>query len=155
MGMARPTGAYVEQMLEPGGWPEADEDVFYGRAEDFTRVLHQVADVLNTCLRQRVEVFEGGVWAGGAATAADGGGGGRIDQLLILQDDLAGVITWHDYVANSIVQAKSLIGDNVEIAYRQIDILHNDPTLEADERNTAINVVLSTTYGANVGLVTT
>nr|WP_258043629.1 hypothetical protein [Mycobacterium kansasii] len=35
MSIARPTGEYAELMLDPDGWPEADEDTFYDRAQQY------------------------------------------------------------------------------------------------------------------------
>lgn len=34
MSITRPTGSYARQMLDPGGWVEADEDTFYDRAQE-------------------------------------------------------------------------------------------------------------------------
>ncbi|BBX98861.1 hypothetical protein MLAC_41550 [Mycobacterium lacus] len=153
MGIVKPTGGYVEQMLGQAGWPEVDEDTFYDRARALTEVLRQITEVLATSQHQRAQIFDGGIWSGGAAEAANSKLGSNVDQLITLQDDLAIAITWHQYVAGSIVQAKSNIGDNVEAAQRQINALENDRTLTAAERTTAINTVVSTTHGANVSVV--
>lgn len=37
MSITRPTGSYARQMLDPGGWVEADEDTFYDRARNIAR----------------------------------------------------------------------------------------------------------------------
>lgn len=150
MGIAKPTGAYSEQMLEPGGWPEVDEDALYDRAVEYTQVLREVTDVLDTCRYQRNEIFGGGVWSGGAASAADGELGTNINELMTLQNGLATIITWDRYTAQSIEQAKSDITENVETAQQQISILESDSGLDAAERTTAINNVVATTLGANV-----
>lgn len=39
MSITRPTGSYARQMLDPGGWVEADEDTFYDRAQEYSQVL--------------------------------------------------------------------------------------------------------------------
>lgn len=49
MSITRPTGSYARQMLDPGGWVEADEDTFYDRAQEYSQVLQRVTDVLDTC----------------------------------------------------------------------------------------------------------
>lgn len=154
MSMARPAGEYVEQMLDPGGWPQVDEDTFYDRAQQYGEVLRQVTDALRTCRQQHLEVFEGGVWSGGAADAADGELNAHIDQLMTLQSDLAAVITWHNHVAGLSAQAKSNITDNLEIAESEIRRLQNDPGLTAGERIAAINKLVGETHGANVSEVT-
>src|SRR4051794_34670071 len=99
MGIPRPTGEYAGQMLDPGGWPEANEDTFYDRAQEYNQVLRRVTDVLDSARHQQVEVFEAGVWSGGAATAANGALGANVNQIGTLQDYLATVITWHQHIA--------------------------------------------------------
>jgi len=154
MGMARPTGDYVERMLASGGWPEVDEEAFYERAGQYTQVLRQVTDVLEAAQHQQIEVFDGGVWAGGAAGAAHAELATNIGELIKLQNGLATVITWQKYVAGTIVQAKADIGDNLENAYRQISVLQADTRLDADERTAAIDTLVTATNEANVSLVT-
>jgi hypothetical protein len=153
MGITRPTGGYAEEMLDPGGWPEVDEDTFYDRAQEFTQVLRQVTEVLETCQQQQGQIFDGGIWSGGAAEAANGELGTNIGELMTLQNGLATVITWHSYIAESIVQAKSNISDNVVGAHKQINALENDSSLDAAERNAAIYTVVGATHGANVSVV--
>ncbi len=153
MGIGRPTGEYAGQMLEPGGWPEANEDTFYDRALEYNQVLRKVTDVMDSCRHQQVEVFEGGVWSGGAANAANGALGTNLNQMSTLQDYLATVITWHRHIAGLLVQAKSDIGNNVDGAQREISILENDPELDADERMAAIEALVRATHEANASLV--
>jgi len=153
MVLPKPTGEYVEQMLDLGGWPDVDEDSFHSRAEKFTQVLGQVTAVLEGCLHQRGELFKGGIWSGHAAAAANGELQTRIDGLVTLQNGLAAVAAWHKYIAGSIAQAKSDISDNVDAANRQIVSLSEDLSLEDSERASAIAKVVGTTRGANVSLV--
>lgn len=103
MCIAKPTGEHVGLMLDPGGWPEADEDIFYVRAQQYSQTLRQITHVLDTCRQQRLHVFEGGVWSGGAANAANGALGANIDQLMTVQDHLATVIAWHRYQGSGVV----------------------------------------------------
>ncbi|MCV7412200.1 hypothetical protein AWC05_13155 [Mycobacterium florentinum] len=154
MSIVKPTGQYAEQMLEPNGWPQVDEDALYDRAQQYTRVLSDVTEVLQACRHQRIEVFEVGVWTGGAAGAAGDELGTRIDDLTTLQRRLARVIAWQRDIAGWVVRAKSEIGDNVELAHRQINDLENDAGLDDAARTDAINAVLSATHAANAGVVT-
>lgn len=153
MGMARPIGEYAERMLEPGGWPQVDEDAFYDRARQYLGVLRQVTDVMQTCQQQQGEIFNGGMWSGGAADAADGELGAHIDQLMRLQDDLATVVSWHNHVGRLSVQTKLNITDSVEAAHNEIRILHNDPALSVAERTAAIHRLVSATHDENVSTV--
>src|ERR1700759_524117 len=113
MGVAKPTGGYAERMLDPGGWPDVDDQVFYDRAQQYTQIFRQVTDVLETSQVQRSEIFDGGVWSGSAAGAANGEFGTLVSEMTTLQNGLATVITWHKYVALTVVQAKSDVTDNV------------------------------------------
>jgi hypothetical protein len=153
MGVAKPTGKYAEQMLDPGGWPDVDEQAFYDRAQQYTQVLRQVTDVLETCQHQQAEIFDGGIWSGSAAGAANGELGTLISEMKTLQNGLATVITWHKHIALTIVQAKSEITDNVTDAHRTIDALENDPNLDAAELTEQITTVVRTAHGANVSIV--
>lgn len=154
MGVAKPMSEYAAQMLSPDAWPELDEDTYYDRARQYTEVLRQVTDVLETCQHEQSDIFDGGFWSGGAATAAKNELGANIDELKKLQTGLATVITWHRFIADSIAWAKWDVSDIVESAQAQIDALENDPTLDAAERTTAINTVVGTAYGANLSVVT-
>ncbi len=113
----------------------------------------QLGTVLETCARQQTQVFQGGIWSGGAATAANGALARDIDQLTVIKSAAEDAIRWHNRIAGAIAEAKSAISDNVEIAGQAISALQNDPTLEADDRTTAINRVIATAYGANTGVV--
>lgn len=153
MAIAKPAGEFAEQMLEPGGWPEIDEDLLYDRAQAYTQVLRQVTGVLETCQQQRTELFDGDVWSGGAANAANGELGTNIDELVKLQNGLATVITWNRYVALSVGQTKSDITDIVDAAQRQIAAVQRDSKMNAAERANAINGVVIATHVANVGMM--
>ncbi|MGD1283324.1 hypothetical protein ACKUUI_22835 [Mycobacterium seoulense] len=154
MGVAKPMGEYASQMLAPDAWPEANEDNYYDRAQQYTEVLRQVTAVMDACQHEQSEIFDGGFWSGGAATAAKSELGTNIDELKKLQNGLATVITWHRYVADSIAWAKWDVSDIVEAAQTQINALENDAGLDAAERTAAINTVISTAYGANLSVVT-
>lgn len=153
MSLAKPTGGYAEQMLDPGGWPEVDEQVFYDRAQQYTQVLRDVTDVLEACQSQRTEIFDTGTWSGSAADAANTQLGTLIDGLVTLQHGLATVITWHKYVAQAVVRAKSDITDNVVDAHQTIQKLEKDTSVDDTQRTQRINLVVTTTHEANVSIV--
>ena len=153
MGIARPAGGYAEQMISPGGWPEVDEATFAARSEEFAGVSRQLGVVLDSSAQQKMQVFEGGIWSGGAADTANGALGRNIDQLTGLRNDADDANRWHNQIAGVIADAKSAITDNVEAANAAITTLQNDPALDADERTAAIKRVIAATHGANTGLV--
>src|ERR1700733_3805362 len=97
MSVAKPTGGYADRMLNPGGWPDVDEQVFYDRAQQYTLVLREATEVMDPCRYQRAEIFAGGIWSGSAASAADAELGELIDEMSTLQNGLATVITWPKY----------------------------------------------------------
>src|ERR1700754_956280 len=120
MGLAPPTGEHVGEMLAPNGWPEFDEDISFDRADQYMQVLRQVSETSDNCRRQQLETFDGDVWAGSASGAAHREVRTLIDALVTLQTGLATVITCHRNIAGSILQAKSDIYDNVELAQTKI-----------------------------------
>lgn len=153
MGISRPTGEYAEQMLDPGGWPDANEDTFYDRAKEFNQVLWKITDVLETTQYQKGLVFDSGVWSGGAANAASGALGANVNQLMTLQDYLATAITWHRHIAGLVAQAKADIGNNVDGAHRDIIVLENDAEMDAEARVAAITELVNSAHAANVSVV--
>ena len=71
MSVARPTGDYAEEMLNPGGWVETDEQSLYDRAQEFTQTLQQLTKSLEGLQHEQTEIFNRGVWEGGGASAAN------------------------------------------------------------------------------------
>jgi hypothetical protein len=169
MGIARPAGKYAEQMISPGGWPEVDEATFAARSEEFAGVSRQLGVVLDSSAQQKMQVFEGGIWSGGAADAANDALGRNIDQLTALKSDADDATRWHNQIAGVIADAKSAISDNVEAANASIRALGasleqfiRDNFLEPQkfgaaftEHHAAVVRVIATTYQANTGLVAT
>ncbi|SOX52560.1 secretion protein EspK [Mycobacterium ahvazicum] len=154
MGLAPPTGEHAEKMLAPNGWPESDEDINFDRAAQYMQVLRTVSDVADNCHRQQLAIFDGDVWSGSASGAANRQVGTLIEALTSLQDGLATVITWHRNIGRSIIQAKSDIYDNVEVAETKIKALANEFRLTEAERTEAISAVVTATHEANVAVVT-
>ncbi|MEZ0353966.1 hypothetical protein [Mycobacterium sp. pR1184] len=154
MGLAPPTGEHAEKMLAPNGWPESDEDINFDRAAQYMQVLRKVSDVADNCRHQQLEIFGSDVWSGSASGAANRQVGTLIEALASLQDGLATVITWHRNVGRSIIQAKSDIYDNVEVAETKIEALANEFRLSEAERTEAINAVVAATHEANAAVVT-
>ncbi|RFZ05499.1 ESX-1 secretion-associated protein EspK [Mycobacterium marinum] len=153
MGIARPAGRYSGPMLDPDGWPEADEDAFYDQARKYRQTLHEVTGVLETCREQRVRVFEDRAWSGASANATNEALGANIDQLVTLRDYLATVISWHRHTADLIEQAKSDISEHVDAAHREIRTLETDLGLDDDEKAAAVNSLVRAAHVANVGMV--
>ncbi|WAC90481.1 secretion protein EspK [Mycobacterium sp. Aquia_213] len=153
MGLAPPTGEYAAEMLAANGWPEIDEDLNFDRAEQYMQVFRQVSGVADDCRRQQFDTFDGDVWSGSASGAANREVGTLIEALATLQSGLATVITWHRYIARSVIQAKSDIYDNVELAQRKINALENEIRLTAADRTAAITAVVDAAKGANAGVV--
>lgn len=155
MGLARPVGRYAEQMLEAAGWPDVDEDILFDRAGEHARDLRDVTEVLATCKFQHADVFDGGIWSGAAARAASRELEANIHQLTALQTGLATAISWQRYVATLVAESKWHITENIQDAEAQIRLLENDLTLDATERTTAIEALISVARDANTNLVAT
>lgn len=153
MGVSRPSGEHVDQMLDPGGWPELDEDNLHNRANEFRGVLQQVTQALEGWQHEQAEIFHGGVWSGGAANSANAKVSAIIGELSGLQNDLVNVITWYNSAYGLVEQTKSKIADVVDQAQQQIKSLLNDSSLDDDERTNAIDNLIKTIHEANVNNV--
>lgn len=103
----------ADEMLDPGGWVETDEQSLYDRAKEFTQTLRQLTSSLEGLQHEQSEIFNGGVWEGGGANAAKGKLGQIIDELTALQNDLTKAITWYQNVGDTVAQTKSAIADRV------------------------------------------
>jgi hypothetical protein len=154
MGTAKPTGEYAEQMLEPGGWVETDEQSLYDRGQEFTRILQQVTGALEGFQHERAEIFNGGIWSGAAAKTASGKLGQIIDELTGAQNNLVNAITWYNNVAASVAQTKTTIAERVHQAQQQISNLENDSNADAQDQAKAIASLVNQAHGENVNDVT-
>lgn len=122
MGMGKPGGDYVEQLTEPGGWTDADEDKLYEVASQATQALQQLTfGAFDPWQRERSETFASGSWLGRAAGAADNKAGKHSGEFVAQQNNLVNVVTWNNHVAGLVEQAKSKITDNVVQAQKKIE----------------------------------
>ncbi|OBB50952.1 hypothetical protein [Mycolicibacterium fortuitum] len=155
MGMGKPGGDYVEQLTEPGGWTEADEDELYRVASAATRALQQLTfGAFDPWQRERSETFDGGNWSGDAAGAASGKAGKHSEEFAAQQNNLVSVVTWNNHVAGLVAKAKSTITDNVVEAQGKIREIKNfsffGSHIDALIQLIAISRVISTYHGRNV-----
>ncbi|KAA1246083.1 hypothetical protein F0Q45_23615 [Mycobacterium simiae] len=154
MGVEKPESPYAELMLDPGGWPEVDENDLYDQAKDYILVHKQLADVHSTCLQQMRQIFEGGVWSGDAANAAHSkllDVSSRIERLVA---ELRSVYLWYLDMAALVMSIKEEICDVVVAAEVEIDLL--EETVEVDpEAPAEIAALIVAVHEANVGMVTT
>ncbi|MGW4098425.1 hypothetical protein ACWEFV_16190, partial [Mycobacterium sp. NPDC004974] len=155
MGMGKPGGDYVEQLTEPGGWTEADEDKLYEVASEATRALQQLTiGAFDPWQRERSETFDGGNWSGDAAGAANGKAGIHSEEFATQQNNLVSVVTWNNHVAGLVAKAKSKIADNVVEAQGKIKEIKNfaffGSYIDSLIQLIAIGHVISTYHGRNV-----
>lgn len=152
MTIAKLSGGRAEKMLDPGGWPDVDEDVLYRRAQEFTALFQQVTAALEIW-QQQGQLFSDGTWSGAAARAANTAYRNQIGQLADLQDHIATAITWHRNTADLIAEVKSTIIDTVEAADREIGVVMNQAGLAAQERRAAVKALITKAHATNVELV--
>jgi len=153
MGMGKPSGEFVEELTEPGGWPDIDETSLYDRATELTNTRDKVAGVLEHWRRQQGELFSSGVWSGSGADAGNGAVENRIAELSNLQQHLEKVIAWYRLVAGIITQTKMTITQNLEDAQKVIAAFRNDPNLDDDAREDAIRAYVIAQNALNTSVV--
>ncbi|NOQ61098.1 hypothetical protein HGK73_23970, partial [Mycolicibacterium fortuitum] len=155
MGIGRPGGDYAQQLTEPGGWTDADEDQLYKVANEGTRALQQLTfSAFDPWQRERSETFDGGSWLGRAAGAAYNKSGKHSDEFVAQQNNLANAVEWNKEVAELVKKTKEAIIDNVEEAQRRIEIVKNlnlfGPLVDALIQAIAINQIITDFHGRNV-----
>ncbi|MEX3768566.1 hypothetical protein ABFW14_16805, partial [Mycolicibacterium fortuitum] len=159
MGMGKPSGDYVDQLTEPGGWTEADEDQLYGVASQATQALQQLTfGAFDPWQRERSETFEGGNWSGDAAGAANGKAEAHSEEFATQQNNLVSVVTWNNHVAGLVERAKSRITDNVVEAQKKIEeykAFSAFGPVGAVIQLLAIAHIISTYHGRNVSEIAT
>ena len=82
MGVQKAAGEYIEEMTEPAGWPDIDEELLAARASEFVTKVSQLLGVLEGWQRQHSEIFQGGVWSGGAANVGNGAVQDRVNEMV-------------------------------------------------------------------------
>lgn len=158
MGIPKPDGPYAEQLLEPGGWTDADEDQLYKVAHEATQAVQQLTfRALDPWQRERSETFDGGSWLGRAAGAANNKAGKHSDEFAAQQNNLVKVVEWNKQVAELVKHAKEAIADNVDEAQKKIEEVKNltifGPLIDAFIQAIAINHIISTYHARNVSEV--
>lgn len=154
MSIEMPEGKYARVIVKDGAWPDVDENMLYDRANEFTRVLHDVTEVLDICREQRTQIFDGGLWSGEAAHIASKHMDHSTTQLASLQRSIAAVIDTHNRAASAIWEAKSTITDIVTTAEQRILSIKEDRDLDAKERRDAVNDTVSDAHTSASGVVT-
>ncbi|OMC01586.1 hypothetical protein [Mycolicibacterium fortuitum] len=160
MGLGKPGGPYVEQLLVPDGWTEADEDQLYKVADDATQALRQLTfDAYDPWQHERTETFNGGNWLGNAAGAANNKAGKHSEEFVAQQNNLVKVVTWNKEVAKLVKDAKEAITHNVEEAQKKIEDIKQltlfGPLVDALIQAIAIDHVISTYHDLNVTQIKT
>ncbi len=150
MGVAKPSGEYADEMLDPGGWVQIDEQSLHDRAQVLTTTLRQVTSALEGFQHEETEIFGGGIWSGGGANSAQGKLGDVVSDLKGVQDDLVKAITWYQNVADTVAQTKSAIADRVDATQQQITELESNSDSDADDQSDAIDALVNKAHSENI-----
>jgi hypothetical protein len=134
MGMGKPSGEFAEEMTEPLGWPDIDEQALLDRADVLRRVLASITSVLGLWRGQAGALFNGSVWTGTAADAGNHAVEQRINELASLQLHIAKSILWYQLVAGIVGDTKSTITHNVDEAHKTIGEFRNSQDGDSDLR---------------------
>ena len=122
MGLGKPSGS--DEMLEPGGWPDADEDAFNRVAEAYTRALQTLRTNSTTPWTTQVsDTFHngGGHWIGGASGAAATKGSSLSDAFTTQEQLLTRAANWNYNTAGVISGAKNRITSSLLEAWGKIN----------------------------------
>jgi|GEM_PF-889787 len=149
MSIAKPSGKYADEMLEPGGWVEVGEQSLYDRAQEYMQILRQMTSSLEGLQHERGEIFDGGIFEGTAANAAKVKLDEVIDEFTCLQQHLVSAITWYQNAGDTVARTKSAIADRVHSAQQQISELESNSDGESDDEADAIQSVINKTHSDN------
>ncbi|CAM4236271.1 ESX-1 secretion-associated protein EspK [Mycobacterium basiliense] len=148
MTLMRPMGPYAELMLDPGGWPDVDEDHLYQRSRELMEMHAQVCHVYETCLLLQLRIFEPSVWSGATADAADGELQRWMRRIALLTRQLQELYVWHEETATATLELKDQIYEMVSAAQYEIEGLETQP-----EGVELIEELVIFTHEANVAMV--
>ena len=146
-------GEYIEDMTEPLGWPDLNEDDLYLRSNRLVSVVTQLIGPIDGWQRQRGEIFAGGVWSGHAADAGNAAVQERISEMGSLHNHLEKSIAWYTLTADTVAQVKIAINENLTAAQQYFASIRSSPDLDAGEKEAAIRAWVRSTYSLNAALV--
>lgn len=104
LGIDKAKGEYIEQMTEPYGWPDIDEENLRTRARAFETKASEILWVRDSWERQRTSIFDGGVWSGSAASAGNSAIRQTLGQMSSTQTHLEKALAWYDLIACVVVR---------------------------------------------------
>lgn len=144
MGLGKITGEYIEEMTEPNGWPDIDEDALRQRANTLIALRNQVNAASISWTTQHKAIFDGGVWAGRGAEAGSSSVQESISQMSFLEIHLAKSFAYYNSLAQTIAATKTLINQNLQNAQQMIQAIRSTPGLdEASKEDLVKGYVLS------------
>lgn len=149
MGLAPPSGKYSGRMLNPGGWPDVDEDAFLTRAEILSSTLVQLSTALESWLSEHTEIASGGIWSGSSASAGSTTISKTIQSITQQQAAILTTITWYNQVFSQILSTKVSIFNRVVQAEAQITSLEST-SMNPETRSEEIDRLIQETHQANV-----
>lgn len=149
MGFARPTGKYADQMLDPGGWPDTDEQQLLERSRKLTALLTDLTRVHETWLHEQTDISSGALWSGSGANAANSAVHQRIEIMSAQQVAILKVAAWLNTMFSTILSTKLRIFDRVTAAEVAIAALEA-ADLRPEVRQQRIDDIVKNANEANV-----
>lgn len=122
MGLGKPSGS--DEMLEPGGWPDADEDAFRRVGDSCTHALQTLRKNSTTPWNRQIgDTFHngGGHWTGNASGAAETKGGTLNNEFTSQEQLLTRAANWNYNTAGVIGGAKNRITTSLLQAWEKIN----------------------------------
>lgn len=144
MGLGKITGEYIEEMTEPNGWPDIDEDSLRQRASALILLRNQVNAASVSWTTQHKAIFDGGVRAGRGAEAGNSSVQQHISQMNSIELQLANSFAYCNTLVQTIAATKTLINQNLQNAQQMIQAIRSTPELdEASKEDLVKGYVLS------------
>lgn len=151
MGLTKPAVEFAEEMTEPYGWPDLDENIFRDRASELIGTRDKVAGVLQSWRSHRDHVFD--FWFGRGADAGSGAIEERIREITYLKDSIEKAAAWYGLAASHIYQVKTIVARNLKESQKIIDAIRSNFQLDSNEREAAVRAFVKAQNAVNTSVV--
>lgn len=155
MGIDKFPGEYIEEMTEPTGWPDIDEDSLTNRANDFLNLRNGVHGAAAFWQAQLNHIIDGGIWSGGAANAGNASMQQRISEMNSLSEHLGKSFAYYNLTAEIVAQTKNSINRNLQAAQTVIGDLRSSPDFSEATKEALIKMYVAWQNSINTAAVAT
>ena len=153
MGIEKIAGEYIQEMTEPSGWPDIDENILFARANELLELRNAVSAAVDQWNREYSSIFESGSWRGSGAEAGGSSIQTSLRAMSQLQNHLAKGYAYYNMVAGLVAQAKTTINQNLQSAQEMIQTIRETPGLDEQSKEEIIRGYVLSQRGLNASVV--